>query len=70
MDQINHFLFLHDVPDENIGLNSMGRLLPRAGGLGGRLPSPAVGVGGGLGTLADPGLILRTANGLLIKLDE
>lgn len=67
MDQINHFLFLHDVPDENTGLNSRGRLLPRAGGLGGRLPSPAVGAGG---ALADPGLTLRAVNGLLIKLDE
>lgn len=59
-DHSNHFLFLHDVPDENTGLNSRGRLLPRAGGLGGRLPSPAVEAAGGL----------RAAIGLLIKFDE
>lgn len=68
--RFTHFLFRHDVPDENIGLSSRGRLTPRAGGLGGRPSSLFKLDVGGLGTFADVECFLLAPSGLLIRFDE
>ena len=66
----NHFLLRQDVPDENTGLSSRGRLMPRAGGLGGRPSSLFKPDVGGLGTFAEVEGFLLAPSGLLIRFDE